>query len=400
MYKLIVSVLVFSLVFTMQAQDIKTASAYYTAKDYPNAKAAIDKALQGAEAANPYAWIWKHKIYYAIGAQAGAAPEPAALEEGFAALKKVPTLPKGEEALIKEVGINYTQVFYDYYQSFISKGSAAMNGDKNGLACQHFAAALTVSDYFFQQKLISSPLDTMIVFYAGYTAMKNNDLIKAEAYFKKIADHNCSGTDLQIAYGWLANFYLENNKTEQAKLVCEKGLNFYPGDEYLRSQQLTINRLSGNMKAVFKSFEDVLASGKAGFSDYLGYGAELYDYVYVDAKLTAAEKPQLQKRLEEVLNKALELKPASAQANYILGMALTSRAMEQQSGDKSAARPLAEKSAFYLEKAAAFFVQTPNLSAANKEHLKTALGQLVNIYKFLGNTELQAKAAQKLDALK
>lgn len=412
MKKLFTLIITAAVCTTAIAQDIKTAETYFTNKEYDEAKTAIDKALNGTFSNDPKAWIWKHKIYQTLGQTAKPADATAMLFTGFEALKKAMAMPNGTEAYIVILGLNINEGFNNYYVTFINNGSALMNAQDNAGAFQNFKNALAVSGYFYDQKITTTQLDTMITFYAGYTAMQAKRTDDAVYYFKKLADANANGTDLQIAYGWLCNYYLTDKKdAATARLYCDKGLKFYATDEYLKSKKNEVERASGNMNAFFKSYEDIIASGKATFTDYLGYGAELYDYLYVDNKATT-DKTARQARLFEVLNKAYELKNTSAETNYILGMSYTSKALELDAEVKKATTPEArkekikkerdqdvEKSTTHLENASSIYAKKTPLTANDKEHYKSSLQQLVNLYKFTANKEKQAATEEKLKGL-
>ncbi|MBL7701100.1 MAG: hypothetical protein JNM14_02525 [Ferruginibacter sp.] len=409
LFALLITTAVYS---SVTAQDIKTAETYFTNKEYDKAKTAIDNALNGNFNSDPRAWIWKHKIYQTVGKTASPAAATAILFSGFEALKKGISLPKGDEAAILVLGLNINEGFNNYYITFINNGSALMNAEDNSNALANFKNALAVSAYFYEKKLITTELDTMLTFYAGYTAMKADKINDAVYYFKKIGDAGAYGTDLQIAYGWLCNYYLTDKKdAATARLYCEKGLKFYASDEYLRSKKNEVERVSGNMNAFFNSYEDVIASGKATFTDYLSYGAELYDYLYVDNKATT-DKAVRQTRLFEVLSKAYELKPGSAETNYILGMSHTSNALELDTELKKTTAPEAQKSKMkterdasvqksitHLEIATSLYGAKTSLAANDKNHYKTSLQQLVNLYKFTANKEKQAATEEKLKGL-
>lgn len=405
---------IFFLGFSLKAQDLQKAKNYYASKDYENAKFSIDAALTKAESNNAAAWVWKHKIYWELATDQKYKLKYAdAAMQGFEALKKANTMPKGEEAMLKELGLLYNNTFNEYYTTFINEGSAKMNANKFNEAHEDFKSALAVSAYFYEKKMITSDLDTMLNFYAGYTAMKANNNNEAAYYFKKLADRNASGTDLQIAYGWLTNYYLETKKDiAAAKAVYTKGIGFYPDDEYLRSMNLQIARQSGNVDDIFTSYETTIASGKAEFSDYLGYGAELYDYLYVDSVVMVKDRFTKEGRMLEVLNKALKLRPTSAETNYILGMYHTNtalmldRLLKQMNGTAPAdvtrkkehqntINDHANKSVNYLETTAGLYRAKASLKPSDKDHYKTALQQLINLYKYLGQTD-KVKATEEV----
>lgn len=398
---------------TVCSQDIKTAEAYFTGKEYGKAKTAIDNAVDGNFKNDPKAWLWKHKIYQTLGLAAKPAAATAVLQAGFEAMKKAMAMPKGDEAAVLILGLKANEDFNTYYTTFINNGSVLMNAADNAGALLNFKNALAVSGYFYEQKIISTQLDTMLTFYAGYTAMKAEKPAEAVYYFKKLADAGASGTDLQIGYGWLCNYYLTDLKDiTTARLYCDMGLKLYPDDEYLRSKKTDIERAGGNMNAVFKNFEDIIASGKATFSDYLGYAAELYDYLYVDKKSGAAEKSTKQARLFDLLNKAYAIKSNSPVTSYLLGMSYTSKALEldadvkNPSIDEAQKEPLkkerdlcVEKSITYLENASTLYAGKATLTESEKEYYKTSLQQLVNLYKFTKNVTKQTETEVKIKGL-
>ena len=398
---------IFGLLFTglglcATAQDIKTASKLYDSKQYDKARDAIDAAVNGKEAAKPEAWLWKHKIYWALATtDQFKTLVPDALQQGYEALKKGRSMPKGEAAMVIEMGeLNPNKPFNDYYVAFINNGSTQMNAENFNDAYNSFKSALAVSKYFFDQKVIPTELDTMLTFYAGYTAMKGKKDSDAEYYYKILTDKGANGTDIQIAYGWLCNYYMKDKKDiAAAKAVYDKGIAVYPNDEYLKSMKIQLARESGNPDEIFKSYEETVASGKAEFSDYLGYGAELYDYLYVDSGHTVTDAAGKEARMVEMLNNALKLKSGSAETNYIMGMYYTSKAL---SGDKQlktikGTKPedvakkkelqntingYADQSIKFLEMCGSLYGAKTNLKPNEKDHFKTALQQLTNLYKY------------------
>ena len=402
------------------AQDIKTASKLYDAKQYDKAREAIDAAVNGKDGAKPEAWLWKHKIYWALATtDAFKSLVPDALVQGYEALKKGRSMPKGEEAMLKEFGftVNPNSLFNDYYTTFINDGSKQMNAETYEDAFKSFKNALMVSKYFYDQKLITSDLDTMLTFYAGYTAMKANKEADAEYYYKIISDRNASGTDLHIGYGWLSNHYLNNkNDVAAAKAVYDKGIAHYPDNEYLKSLKIQIARKSGNPNDVFNSYEEVIKGGKAEFSDYLGYGAELYDYLFVDSNKNISDFAGKESRMVEMLQQALKLKSGSAEANYIMGMYYTSKAMDADAqlrkvkGNKpedvakkkdltNLANTNTDQSIRFLEMASSIYGTRTTLKPNDKDHYKTTLMQLQNLYKYKNQPDKAKALDEKLKKL-
>lgn len=414
MYNVLFSIIACLFFTILQAQDVKTASKLFDAGDIPKAKKAIDEALAGTQANLPEAWIVKHKIYWAISnSSQSKVPLTDIKLQGFTALAKAYAMPKGQEAMLKEIGINYNAPFNSYYTAFIADGSASMNEGDNGSAFNSFKAALSVSAFFNEHKMVNIPLDTMLTFYAGYTAMKNNSFNHTEYYFKKLADANASGVDLQIAYGWLSNYYLKDKKeVANAKTVCDKGLLHYPTDEYLLSVKKQIASASGNIDNVFAIYEETINKGHATFNDYLGYSSELYDYLFVNEdNHTITHADVKEKRLVEMLSKAIALKNTSAEANYIFGMYYTSKALAidaaaknstdaaKKTEAKNSVKDLANTSISYLETTAKLYEAQKPLSAKSKVHYKTTLTQLINLHHFLGNAAKKTEVEKRINGL-
>jgi hypothetical protein len=419
MHKVIFSIIACLFFIAVQAQDVKTARDFLAKSQFEKAAAAIDKAITGADANNPTAWVVKHTIYQALANSSEYKGSTAdANLQGFNALVKASKMPKGEEAMLKEIGLNYTGTFNNYYTSFVTDGSTKMNANDNKEAFKNFKNALTVYTYFFTEKMTTTALDTMLTFYVGYTAMKNNDFANAEYYFKKLADANASGTDLQIAYGWLSNYYTADKKdAANAKTICDKGLLLYPKDEYLLSVKKQIASASGNTENVFAVYEETISKGNATFSDYLGYSADLYDYLYVNEdKHTITNAAAKEKRLEEMLTKALSLKNNSAETNFIFGMYYYNKALQKDDAKKALGNEtpqnasakkeltnmvneLIDKSIKYLEACAALYEAVSNKKQTQIDQYKSAIQQLIALYNYRKMPTHKAEAQKKLNGL-
>ncbi len=132
----------------LHAQDIKTASDFYTTKLYEKAKTAIDAAI--AKSPEDVATlIWKHQIYYAIGTSSTLSLKyKTALIDGVNALTKAMEKPKADEEAMKIIGINYLNDFTNYYTAFINNGSTLLDKQKFNEAYNNFNNALNLSNHF------------------------------------------------------------------------------------------------------------------------------------------------------------------------------------------------------------------------------------------------------------
>lgn len=405
--------------FSSTAQELKKAQDLFNAGQYDKARASIDTAVNGIEGKKTATWIWKHKICLAIAnSDVYKNLFPDARRQGYEALRKARSMPDADEAFMKELVFDAYQPFNDYYVSFINEGAAQMNAGIYDKAFENFKSALSVSAFFYENKLIPNELDTSLTFYAGYSAMKTGNDTEAEYYFKKLADKNVNGADQQITYGWLCNYYIKKKKDlAAANSIYEKGISYYPNDEYLRSMKIAIANASGNMENIFKIYEETIASGEAVFTDYLAYGAELYDYLYIGNPVDSVTAAKKETRMVEVLNKALSLKEESAEANYIMGMyhatkatsldnkiraikTLTPENVKKKKELQNSMNEMINKSVSYLEAASSLYAASSDLSPAKKENFKTALQQLINLYNYLKQEEKSNTTAERLANIK
>jgi tetratricopeptide (TPR) repeat protein len=385
------------------AQDIKTVKKFYDSKEYDKAKDAIDVTLSkdDKKAEN---WFWKHKVYQAISASdAFKKLMPDAGGKGFEALRKYYLLDTNMLVMLKEnPTVNPSKPFEEYYQAFRVEGGNQLDAKNYDESFKALRNALAVSTFFYERKWIATPLDTSITFYTGYAAMNGGNKTETEIYYKKLLDANAVGTDLQIAYGWLANYYLkEVNNLDMAKLALERGLKHYPNDAYLKSMKLEAVQKSHDWTMIFKEHEALVSTPAAEFSDFLSYGADLFDYLYNDST-PKADMKEKQARFEEMMTKALTLKPGSAESNFLFGMhhsqkilrmndvikatfkgALTPDQVAKKRVAQAEVAAETDKALKYLDMAGTLYgSRVEKLKDAEKDHYKNTLNNLIYFYNY------------------
>ena len=307
---------------SLAAQDKKTVTKALDAKQLDKAQQAVD-AFVAKDEKNAEAWYLKSKVYTAIAeSEQYSKLVPNSEKAGWEALKKYAAIDKTFQVAMKADLLTYQDNFQFYYKKFINNGSANLDAKNYSEALNYFKSALSVSAFFYDNKWSSIALDTTIVFYTGYTAMKGEMKEDAEVYFNKLAAANAYGTDLRIAYGWLANYYTEVKKdTKKGLAYAEQGLKFYPTDDYLIDQKSLAIATSGDINAVFANHEVSINKPNAPYGDYLKYGIDLYGYLYDDSTAATTKKDfaEKQTKFEVVMGKGLALKPNNAEGNYLMG---------------------------------------------------------------------------------
>ncbi len=327
MKKLMIGLLTMS-AFAMQAQDAKAVKKALEAKDYTKAKEAAE-AFYAKDAKKAEAQYYKHKAYFAIANDVAAnAATPNALETGFEALKQYLATDKKLEVMVKDGEYNTNEPANRYYSAFLTRGDAALKageGDSTqyNVSLYNFKKALAISKMFYDQGLIKVQVDTSIVFYTGYAAMKAKNDAETEKHYLQLTDLNINITDdYRIPYQWIANYYLNVvNKKDQGKAALDAGLKFYPKDEYLLQLKNNMINGSGDYAEILANDEAKTSQPTAEFSDYILYAEHLYDYVYaLDKSTDQADRAAKIKKLEATVSKCLTLKPSNSEANYLAGL--------------------------------------------------------------------------------
>ena len=403
------------------AQDVKTVKKAYDAKDYAKAQQAAD-AFVAKDDKKADAWFWKHKVYWAISENEQASKlVPNARKTGWQAIEKYASLDPQYKVAITDDILGYLNNFQNYYSKFITIGSVNLEAKNYTESVAAFKDALAVSTFFYDKKMITNALDTNITFYAGYAAMKGELKDDAELYYKKLADANAGGVDTHIGYGWLANYYLADKKdAKKALFYADKGLALYPTNDYLKEQKSFAIAASGDFAAISANHEADIAKPNAPFGDYLKYGIDLYGYLYTDT--AAYKKPDFaakQTKFDEVMNKAIGMKPNNAEANYIIGFHNANKALAIQTQLKAfknkklpadvAAKKKLEDAQLALvdasiknhELAASIYKsKTVNIKENEKDNYKSTLANLINLYKYKNLNEKVKTYTDDMKAIK
>jgi tetratricopeptide (TPR) repeat protein len=404
------------------AQDLKAVKKFFDAKEFDKAKEAVDATLakDDKKAEN---WYWKHKVYYALATtDAFKNLVPDVGQKGFEALKKSYNLDTNMVAMIK-AGDNmadFAAQFNNYYTLFRVEGGSQLDAKNYDASFKALRNALGVSTFFYERKWITTPLDTSITFYTGYAAQNAGNKAETELYYSKLADANASGTDIQIAYGWLTNYYLnEVNNPEKAKMAMERGLKVYPNDEYLKSMKLQLAQKNRDWNEIMKEHETAVSNPAAEFNDYLSYGADLFDYIYTDTASPKQDLPGKMAKMEDMFNKALAKKPGSAETNYLFGMHYSQKILKMNENikatfkgalnpDQVAKKRVAqaevatetEKAVKYLDMAATLYgSRVDRLKENEKEHYRATLNNLVYFYNYKKMPDRVKAYEDKLKAL-
>jgi hypothetical protein len=306
---------------SVNAQNLNKIKDALTANKLGEAKTAIEALLASPKnQKNPEIYYLKGKVLSAIAAnptERAAMPESRMLSlESF---KKALELDKNQTTLFMTVD-NYQPVF-SLYSSGFEEGAAYYNGEKFEDALTTFKSTGVIGDYIFSQGWGLYKLDTTLTYYMGLSALNAKKEDEAIALFKKLADANVGGTsDMATPYRYLAKHYYDKKDEVNMNNYISLGLKIFPKDDYLPLLALDHVREKGDVNAVLKKFEELLAINPESFDLTFEYAGELFGETHVsDASKRPADYTERCKKIENLYVKALSLKPDSYETMLSMG---------------------------------------------------------------------------------
>jgi tetratricopeptide (TPR) repeat protein len=303
----------------LSAQDVKKIRNAYDKKDWVKAKEAVDLALANEkEQANWEAWYYKGLIYGQIAKDANLkATVPDAWMQSFEAYKKSMELDK-KQAEIFMMTRQYP-VFENYLELQKEANTFYNSGNYQG-ALDGYKKADQVGRFIFSNKWALSEVDTILYYYAGAAAMQLENKEEVVSFFKKIADANIGGEGYDVVYRYLTYYYDQKKDAEAAKKYAETGRKLYPKDTYYDRIELDKMRKNGaDPLEVFKKYETVIAADAKDYELRYDYAAEIFNWLYMDSKATAEQKPEHFARIVSLLKNAIEIDPKQPDAHLLLG---------------------------------------------------------------------------------
>jgi tetratricopeptide (TPR) repeat protein len=220
----------------LYANDLQTAQEYYDRDDITNAINAINAAVKVKYADNAEAWMLMYKIYKKAQYTSPYSSFPDdCISNQHRAIRKLMELSDGKTWLQQEFGHEYRQLFNKFYSEFVTYANSSMKNKSFGNALKNYKNALQVYDDIYKYGLDPSPVDTAVIFRAGYCALQNEKYAETESFFKKLADIPVKNKQYAMLYAWLSKYYmLETKDLPKAKAMFDKGLALFPDDKDLK----------------------------------------------------------------------------------------------------------------------------------------------------------------------
>ena len=217
--------LLFLLVMSLSAQELKKVKSYSDAKQWDKAKSEID-AFVAKNPTSAEGYYVKSRVYGALASSdqfKNLATDPRG--EAFESFKKAVDLDKDNKLMVLMVQDQYKPII-DLYTGYFESGAAHYN---SGIANkskadyekaeQDFMNANNVGIYINQKKWVTlGNIDTTLVLNIGKSALNAGKKEDALKYFKMLADANIVATKddkvgYTLPYQWLTQYYKDAMST-------------------------------------------------------------------------------------------------------------------------------------------------------------------------------------------
>jgi hypothetical protein len=321
MNKSILSIFFLIASLNLLAQNVDDIRTMAGKNDWGKAKEAIDKYLSSEKNAKKGdGWFLKAQIYNGIargdaGVQALYSGDPRT--EAFTAYKKYLEIdPKGLEGTM-----NQHSPLFDIAFGYQEIATNAFNSKKFEDALSAFRNAETVEEYivgkgFTYGSFAFAAFDTQLYLNIAAAAINAKKEDIAVSYYQRIADKKIKDKGFDEIYRYIVDYFDRKGDKPNTDKYLAVGGEVYPNDEYWC--EVGLKALDNDKKKLFAKYDELIGSG--GCDNYYtryNYAVELYNYSYVGEKLPD-DRAAMQKKLEEVLKKAIEMKPQGTEANMLM----------------------------------------------------------------------------------
>lgn len=306
---------------TVNAQNLNKIKDALAAKKIIEAKGMVETLLASPKnQKNPEILYLKGKVLSAIAADATERKAmPEARLQSLDAFKKALETDKNQTTLFLTVD-NYQPVF-SLYASGFEEGAGYYNEEKYNDALTTFKTTGVIGDYIFSQGWGLYQLDTTLIYYMGLASINAKKEDEAISYFAKLADANVGGgAEMSTPYRYLAKYYYDKKDDANINKYINAGLKLFPKDDYLPLLALDYARDKGDAAGILKKFEELLAINPESFDITFEYAGELFSETHVaESSKRPADYKEKCKKIEDLYNKALTLKPESNETMLSLG---------------------------------------------------------------------------------
>lgn len=394
----------------VQAQSLESIHKMIDKGKHQEAKAAIDKVMQGGKYdKDPEYWYYKGRIYNNLSYDTTLALDNRSglKMDAFAAFKTNQQLDPKELRLKLE---NH-QSFLDLYYGMSGLGAEYFKKKQYNQSAESFKKAIEIYDFMYGKgykfkDVTLSTIDTATVLNVGIAATQAKDEAMAAEYFQKLADANINAKEFVVAYESLADYYYRTKQMDKFNSIVDKATKFFPSNAYIADMKLRQISESGDMSKLFDNYEQMIKNDPNNFAIMYNYAIEMYNHLYVGDNKPKDPEP-IRTRLTEVLKTAIpldkEINATSLMANHLFNSSIDFYVAHdnidgRKPEDLQKRKDLMAKAAAYqndclpyAEKVLAYYDAIPEMKASQKAARVNILTTLSEIHNTKGN---KAKAAE------
>lgn len=402
----------------LKAQDIKKVRSYAEKKDWVKAKESVDLALANEkEQKNWETWYYKGVIYAQIAKDANLkATVPDAWMISFNAFQKAMELD-AKQTEVYMMTKNYP-VFDDYVE-LQKEGNSFYNNKDYATALLKYKQADSVGRFIYKNKWALTAVDTILYYYAGAAAMQLENMEETVHFFQKICDSSIAGEGFDVCYRYLTYYYDKNKDEAKSQKYAALGRKLYPADTYYDKLEMDKMKKKGVSPELFAKYEEVLTKEPKDVEMRYDYAAEMFNYLYMDQKVAAAEKQAYFEKIVAQLKICIEQNPKEPDGHLLLGKTYFNEAAAIQEelktvkgttpADTQKKTDMKKRMEDRMKEALPFFETALGIyegmtadqlkDRRTKNEYKSTLYLLTDAYRFLGNTEKEKMYQKKYDAL-
>jgi len=410
-----------AVLFTLQltAQDVKKIRSAYDKKDWAKAKEAVDLALATEkEQKNWEAWLYKGLVYGQIAKDATLKTTvPDAWMQSFEAYKKAMELDT------KQTELSMMTKSYPVFENYLElqrEANGLYNSGNYQAAVDNYKKADQVGRFIFKNKWALSEVDTILYYYAGAAAMQLENKEDVVYFFQKLADAKIGGEVFDVVYRYLAYHFEQKKDAENAKKYADIGRQLYPKDTYYDKVELDKMRKNhADPMEVFAKCETIAALDLKDQEIRYDYAAEIFNWIFMDNKATAEQRPVYFDKMINLLKNCIELDPKGPDAHLLLGKIYYNEAAAIQDeskkikgttpADKQKRDDIKKKMDDRMKESLPYLDNAYNIFSAmtaeqlkdrrTKNEYKSTVYLLTEAHRFLGNKEKEKEYDTKYQAL-
>lgn len=398
--------------FAQKIDDVKKDIA---GGKYADARTKIDQiANDPKNASNSDAQFYKAVVYHNLAKQspADSTLSIAALDAMKKYLKMEEGKPDTQRDLLSKIE-NYNTVI-DMYRTSVNQGVEHLRNNAYPTALSNFERALDAFVLLKDRKLVTAPMDTTIIYYAGASAQNMQKFDQAAKYYNQLIDAKIADTGFLNVYRFMINYNLDQKDTAGARKYLDISKATFPQKNDLWLDYETLF-LSNDRTKRISEYETLIKANPQNEQLALSYAVDLYNLIRSSDE--GDKDTVLQNKAETAFKNLLAIDPNSATGNLLLSQLYWTQyynvqskidairgtfpeAVKKKKELNGQVDAIFEKALPYLTKASEIYASQSPLKPQDKANYRIVLGQMQDYYNRKKNTAKAAEVQKTLDTLK